>query len=357
MSKRVAMAVGASVMLMSACGGDAVSPDERTAEPALPPAAAEYLVVTDNQLPIDGEGIAVNEDHRLTTPAGTLTLTTAGTLRSVPADLDESEPGQSGSESTPAATPEDLRPADGYQFMSAEFLVEVDSGIAVSSSTPNVSLAVDRATIGDLVGVYEDGRTEGTIVASVPEDAEEIELIVDFEGLTQTLDFRTGERTSTSAAAYYDGGNDRLDPTSENRIGATVTVPYTGRGDPGECVITATGSVATAYRAPWLDGQGWAPDGFAWIAVELSAFDTADQCTNSSAFFVPAETREFFSLVTSVDEPLPLVMELDDLLVFQVPEDQLTVSLRVTVFGEVLGAEPDVIPVTLPPADIALDFT
>ncbi len=358
MSRRLAMAVGPMILVLTGCGDDFGASPAGTSEASLPPAATEFLVVTDDQLPIDGESVEDGSDYELTTPAGTLTLTMTGTLTSVPAALAEPVPGESGTGSPTSGESAELRPADGYRFLAAEFLVEIDEGIGASTVPPEVSLAVDRQTIGDLVGVYEEGRNEGTIGVSVPEDAEAIELVVDYEGLTQTLDFQTGERISTSAGAYYDGANDRIDPTSANQIETTTTVPYTdAAGDPGECVITVTGSVATAHRVPWLEGYGWSPDGSSWIAVELSAFGTTDQCTNSPAFFVPAETPQFFSLVTSTDEPLPLVTELDELLVFQVPEDELTVSLRVTVFGEVLGAVPDVIPVTVAPVDIVLDFT
>lgn len=346
---RWAAIAAASFVLLAGCGGGDALPDPAA---DLPAADSEYLTVTNRQLPIDGETVDVDLDHQLTIPSGTLTLRTAGTLASVPADLlgpDRSSPSGSG--------PSDLRPADGHHFQAAAFLVENDPDAAAPSSEPAVSVAVEGETVGDLTDVYVGGRAEGIIIVSVADDAEEISLLVAFEGLTQSLDLRTGERTSTGAAAYYDGAANRIDPVDGNRIEVSASVPYTDyNGAAEQCAITTTGSVVTAYRVPWLTGSSWAPDGSSWVAVELDSFEVGDQCSGVVGYFSPADTEQMLSLVIGDGQPIPVTTADGDVYVFEAPEGAVEVSLRVTVSGEVGGSQTAAAPVLLDPVDIALSF-
>jgi len=346
----------ALTLMLSACAEDpAASTDQNLAQ-----ADTELVAVTDAELRIEGGSVERQNNYRLTTPAGTLRLTKIGRLSSIPADLGQSAGSTTAAPGSGSAQePGDLRPADGYRLMAAEFLVETEPGIAASDGIPTVSLAVDRNTLGELIDVYVLGPNEGTIVASVPDGALSIELIVEFEGVAQSMDFMTGVRTSNNVNSYYDGGKAQIEVTSDNRIDVTTVAPYTASIDgDGECEIRVTGSVMTAYRYPWLDGLGWAPEGATWIAAGVSPLEIEDECTSFSVEFFPTQTAAFFTLFTAASpDPIPVGSQRNDLQIFQAPEDPHAMTLRVAVVGEISGAIQEALLVTLDPDDVPLDFS
>lgn len=351
--------LGIILLLIVGCSDDDMGGGQ-PAESALPAAAADLLVLTEGQLPIDGEDVESGSDFELTIPSGTLRLTYTGGLDSVPAEVANANDSPSPQTEASPDSPSDsgnLRAADGHSFLAAEIVFETSQELGNSASLPSLSVAADRSTIGEVSNLDLTGRYEGALVISVPTSAEDIELAVDFAGLTQTLDLRTGERTSDAAEAYYDGGATRIDPSVGNRLDSTVTVPFPEVDfvDAGECVITATGSASTATRTPWLTDNGWAPEGSSWVTVELSGYSAEGECSTFLYSFRPADLVDSATLVAANGDVIQPTSGSEELMVFNSPASELSLTLHVAVVGEIRTGGSS-IPVALPPVDVVLDF-
>ncbi len=106
---------------------------------------------------------------------------------------------------------------------------------------------------------------ERTLIASVPKDTADVVLTAVNGPVTQTLSLTTGKRTSTNAAAYYRTTTlatlNKSLPTKEVKLGS-------------DWHSKLSYSLGRAVLTPWDPRLGWAPDGQAWVRVEVeSNFD------------------------------------------------------------------------------------
>jgi hypothetical protein len=150
------------------------------------------------------------------------------------------------------ATPTGETAAEGQQLRAATF--DVDGALDAST----VIVLVDGRAFPVNTAV-EAGV--GTVIASVPEDADTVELGLKIDGVTQTVSLDSGERTSTGIAeAWYTGAGD-----------ATVANAIVSREVPGaSATATYRYSVDGAQRAPWTTELGWAENGTkTWVVLEL----------------------------------------------------------------------------------------
>jgi hypothetical protein len=101
-----------------------------------------------------------------------------------------------------------------------------------------------------------------TLIASVPKDSSEVLLTATNGAVAQTLSLTTGKRTSKTAAAYYRTGTtatlNKSVPTKSVNLGSSWWSKFSY-------------SLGRAALTPWDPEQGWAPDGQAWVRVEVQS--------------------------------------------------------------------------------------
>ncbi len=95
-----------------------------------------------------------------------------------------------------------------------------------------------------------------TIIVSVPK-GKDAELVVGVLGLEQTISVRTGERTSTTAAAYY---RDKTEYGVDQQFATETVKKGTFKFQHG---VTFTKAGLTAFDTD----NGWAPEGQMWLKL------------------------------------------------------------------------------------------
>lgn len=187
------------------------------------------------------------EDAVIVAPGFTFTLNQYGLMQNIPASKDLDEP---------------RAPADNEEFLAFTVIRQNDPDFRRGKA--NTSTRYSLRTGGNTVSLEEHlGYATGdfavseepvTLAASVPVGAE-VELVVGVGGVDQTISLRTGERTSTTAAAYYRGKT----AFGVNRQYAPK--PFT-RGDfQLQHGITFT----AASVSPFDPDRGWALEGQMWF--------------------------------------------------------------------------------------------
>jgi hypothetical protein len=177
--------------------------------------------------------------------------------------------------SVPDLTPR--RAADGQELLLVAVTSENTKGQfpAGNGQAPAAELLVDGEGTAltrlplpqseDIVALPADGVL---IVASVPTGST-VELAVTDEGRTQSVDLRTGGR-STPVEGYY-GQNSQP-------LAFTNAVPLTFAGGATTLTVAdhamAEFTEKVAMLAPWTPDQGWAADGRAWLVLPRPVLST-----------------------------------------------------------------------------------
>lgn len=133
-------------------------------------------------------------------------------------------------------------------------------GIVATSETPHV----DLVTGGEHYRLPPPDRSaEGgeSFYVVVDGDAEDRELELEFDGVTQSVDLTDGDVDEGEAAGLYDIDEDALKKTSCDEGLTWFTAPIVS----AEFTCGLVGPVLTPYA-----GGEWAPDGSQWLAVTLS---------------------------------------------------------------------------------------
>lgn len=121
----------------------------------------------------------------------------------------------------------------------------------------------ERFEIPD-VGLADDGSSAGASYVAVPRELDpdaDLILVVDYDGLRQTLDLRDRQLMAGPASAF-DGS---LPEFASADCTPVVSTPLDSPFAPsqGRC------SLSTSVRTPHLLGLGWAPEGSVWAIVEV----------------------------------------------------------------------------------------
>jgi hypothetical protein len=145
---------------------------------------------------------------------------------------------------------------------------------------------IDLVTDGDsyrLPSPDEDQHEGESFYVAVDGDAKQVTLKVTFDGVSQTVDLRTGRRVEGRAAGLYDLDADKQRPqdcgTEDWSHPATALPDYT-------CDLT------TRLLLPYAAGR-WAPEGRQYLAVEVrtSLASWAVATTGGGAFYVGSGSR------------------------------------------------------------------
>lgn len=99
----------------------------------------------------------------------------------------------------------------------------------------------------------------------------DVQVAITYDGVTQSVDARSGKRTTGAAAPLYRLATLKTQRTAKE-CGAPVTVSDRFRIDPEDeirCSVQVLGAL------PYLAGRGWAAKGTVWFSVLVGVFDDA----------------------------------------------------------------------------------
>ena len=99
------------------------------------------------------------------------------------------------------------------------------------------------------------------LLVSVPKDTPDVLLTATSGPVVQSLSLTTGKRTTDTAATYYRSGT----LTDLNK-----SLPNTPGNQGRDFTSTYSLALQKAVLAPWDPARGWAPQGKAWVRVQLS---------------------------------------------------------------------------------------
>jgi hypothetical protein len=142
----------------------------------------------------------------------------------------------------------------------------VPVGLTGGSPQPAaVALVIDGETV-NLGAPYRVVGEQGTAdsgldnvwvaVGERPDEIESVQVAVTYDGLTQTLDPRSGDREAGAAEPLYVREADELTATCDPQAFSRARLSLEG-----SCAI------GPAQRTPYLPGAGWADEGRSWLVV------------------------------------------------------------------------------------------
>jgi hypothetical protein len=124
---------------------------------------------------------------------------------------------------------------------------------------------------------------EGTLVFSVPAGGRAALRVTD-EGRTQTLDLRKLEQEDDAVDGYYPIRRGEFSETGDTDN--SVFVRVSGRGvsgiPAGKRFVGMHVDDVEATLQPWFAGRGWAPEGKAWLVVDLELTASPVQGVNET---------------------------------------------------------------------------
>lgn len=221
-------------------------------------------------------------------------------------------------------------PADGEVFHAINYSYDpVSTGY--NEDPPKVTLTVDGETKTIPTGLTK----EGTLLVSASKD-DDIELNIQRDGVTQTIDFKNAERkTKDIAQAWYLPSEGKL--TDANVSLDTTVDQYTAN-----LKYTVKDAVRTPYDA--ADNLGWADNGKkAWVIISI----TTPEWTISKDSLLKTNRESKISLKDSKGNSYPSVVSNDGdnaTVAFEVPADMNDFTLHtenstdVESYGKKLGS-------------------
>ncbi|WBQ04894.1 hypothetical protein [Kribbella sp. CA-293567] len=254
-----------------------------------------------------------------------------------------------------------LAPASGEKFVAAVFgtsptLDPLTNGPAYvpgkTKGTPVTKWTVDVGGEQRPVTVFSEDSSaatvEQTLLVSVPKDSAEILLTATSGSVVQSLSLTTGKRTTPEvAAAYYRAGTS----TELNKA-----LPTTARNQGQYFKSSFSLSLKKAVLTPWDPARGWAPQGKAWVRVEIGSRLDYTYVIYSSTWVSP------FLTVTADGAPIPATQGNPDadVITFAVPATtktvQLTTNSTLKFTSNTSGADPMAGAVTFPPLTATATF-
>lgn len=233
-----------------------------------------------------GDNASVDFDDNEVTPQSGIVLIPSGSL-----------------EVAKVGTTDNLDDAQQYPIIPAKgeifYVAQVDVQYGSPDMKPEVSVDVN----GDSRPLELTDFSAQTIIVSAPEDSE-ITLHVLFEGIDQTVDFATGERTSEDIPALYTGSS------SFASDGTLVTYKTSGvYGD-----VTLEGQIDDVQRIAWDSNLGWADEGqSAWLVLDApltwkyESSSRGVKAENIDANWVFTDEQGTEYLVSAEKDKLPVI--------------------------------------------------
>lgn len=156
-------------------------------------------------------------------------------------------------------------------------------------TAPKVAFVADGASYR-LPAPEARGEGAESFYVLVEGDGRDVSLKVDFDGVTQSLDLRTGERDTGAAAPLYD-----LDVKAGRARSCAADTKY-DRSGPGKTPTFAC-TITPVLRLPYAAGQ-WAPEGSSWltttITTTLSRYDEiAPDFSSGGTYYATGVTPSF----------------------------------------------------------------
>ncbi|MFC5265210.1 hypothetical protein ACFPJ1_24120 [Kribbella qitaiheensis] len=155
------------------------------------------------------------------------------------------------------------------------------------------------------------------LLVSVPKDAPDVLLTATSGPVVQSLSLTTGKRTTDAAATYYRTGT----LTDLNK-----SLPKTAGNQGRDFTSTYSLALQKAVLTPWDPARGWAPQGKAWVRVQLAS------TLNYESIQYQIEWTAPFLTATADGRPVPAVPNKadDDYIALEVPADTKVVQLTAT---------------------------
>lgn len=165
-----------------------------------------------------------------------------------------------------------------WQYDAGTF--EGDAEFLAADASPVIDLVSDGASYR-LPAPEEEGEGSESFYVVVQGDGDRPTLVVDYDGVRQTLDLTTGEREPGRARALYDRVRERRTRPCGAPSDVTVDVP--------ESSVDLVCRVRRVERRPYAGGA-WADGGDTWlvvtVATTLRRFAKAGDA-GSGAFYLP----------------------------------------------------------------------
>ena len=176
----------------------------------------------------------------------------------------------------------------------------VPVGLMGGSPRPaQVALVVDGTTV-NLGAPYRVVGDQGTADSGLdnvwvavdqrPDEVESVQVAVTYDGLTQTLDPKTGDRDGGAAEPLYVAEGEELEATCapDDPVDRAVRLDLA-------CVV------GPAQRTPYLPGAGWAEVGRSWMVVGV-AVSVGSAVVERTAYAVESIEP---SMTVGTQDPLP----------------------------------------------------
>lgn len=239
------------------------------------------------------ENVAKPERNLVVVPGGKVEVIEVGEVKTLPGD-----------EQAPL-----YRPADGEEFRAISFRVSTDLGYK-SAVDISPAFAVEvagrksplRLPEADSFGSSHPAEDPQQVVVSVPKE-HDASLLVSVAGVDQAISVRSGERTSTNAAAYY---------RANTKVAVNKQFPNRSFSR-GDFEIQHQVTFTEAELTPFDPQQGWAPAGRSWLQL---GFDnsTLDRTGTKGTLYV--HTVNLRAGMTAVDDKgrrslIPVVRTVD----------------------------------------------
>jgi hypothetical protein len=300
------------LQLYSPRAGKPADPDDVPA-PEVPRADAGLVTTVDDSLI---ENATVPTSSSLIAPNLRVSISKTGSVTHVPSGEGDSVPY--------------YQPAEGEEFLAftvrRTVLDMFDEGYLTSTGRDLSATYTVRSSgiLADLTSWFADDTDgDATVVLSVPA-GQDAELTVSVDGLEQTLDVRTGDRTSTVAEAYY-----------RPQTSFAIEKQYSDSVRKGDFNLQHGVTFKNATLTPFDPSRGWAPTGQMYLILDCDnvllhkdadAYGYADPSFNSKTSVTATNAAK--GKVQLLDG-FPSDLEGDlDALTFLVPVDAEVVQIR-----------------------------
>ena len=261
--------------------------------------------------------LAPGVDLRITQVAQTDTLS-AEVLQDLGGELDQADD---------EATVESVQAAEGQVFWVAEYSSD-DPQWEPRGELPDstASLALSGNEIADVFDTAEGTMHRGTVVASLPADADPQTgvLQVETDGEFQALSLVDGSRVASDVEHIYDSAG------AEVQVDSAEEFEETFEGWTGDQQRLA-GSVSGGFVTPWLSsrdgGDGWAGPCQVYLAVTVDWAEISATTDDETGIYVELADG---TTVRQHDPPVYLSSPFEDDPVFLIPAEteQVTVVLE-----------------------------
>ncbi|MEV3935977.1 hypothetical protein AB0K52_08390 [Glycomyces sp. NPDC049804] len=209
------------------------------------------------------------------------------------------------------------RAEDGSEFLANNLTSSPDADIFDAVGWPVRSWV----QIGDQEFDLDAPPQRGDwIVVTAPTDADAV-LWVEDDGRAQGLDLRTGERVEP-VAAYYTG----LADTSDILGGFKYEMYF---ADDPEDGLSCEYNGGDAWRTPWFEGLGWAPEGTVYLSVfTLWCDQIGEYSWNLDPASITLASGEAAEPVDWIETPTDVGLEIRALFVIPDFDSEVTIAFK-----------------------------